>query len=109
MAYLFEDDKSILPLASAVTVTNVTINDTVPGKGQWTNITHSLQNEELYTKGYTPIGIVGYKFRDTASVSAIKINGSLYIEANTIKCQAYNDTGYVTSLGVIATVLWVKQ
>lgn len=103
MAFLFNNDKSKLPMGEAMIKKSYTKQATISAGAGATAII-DLSSDELYSKDYTAAGVVGWGLND----SEVKVTGAYMESLSRARVNLYNPKTYSSTVGVSIDVLWVK-
>ena len=106
MAHLFDDDKGKIDIADAIKVSEVQTEEITLADYSWNRQTINLANETLYSRGYRPVGIVGYRFITSTEVIDIQ---ELYLTSNSLKVFLINNEDHSNTITFGATILWIKS
>ena len=105
MAFLFNDDKTKLTLSDAIKTASysklVQIQPRQPASAIF-----ALSSDELYSKGYIPLAVVGWNV-DDPSVGVTGVTMSGLVEGRISVFNPESDWGVVVEAKIY--VLWVKQ
>lgn len=104
MAFLFNNDKSKLKMENAIIKKSYTKQVTIASENVATAI-FDLSTDELYSKGYIAVGVVGWGVAD----SLVKVTGASMENLVSARVSLYSPKTYSSTVGVYADVLWFKE
>lgn len=105
MAFLFNDDKTKLTMSDAIkTASYSKVVQIQPYQPE--SVIFNLSSDELYSKGYIPLAVVGWNVNDP-SVGVAGVSMSGLVEGRISLFNTYRDYGVVVE--AIIYILWVKQ
>lgn len=104
MSFLFNADKTKLVMGEAIIKKSYTKQVTL-SSGLAAAPSFDLSSDELYTNGYIPAGVVGWRLND----SEVKVTGAYMENLSRARVKLYNPKTSALTFGVDIDILWVKQ
>lgn len=104
MAFLFNNDKSKLTMENAIIRKLYTKRVTI-ASGSGAAAILDLSTDELYSKGYIAVGVVGLGVDN----SEVKVTGAYMESLSRVRVNLYNPKTYSSTVGVSIDVLWFKE